>query len=284
MAARQPGQVGEQQAHRHRRHHLLQHPRRPGSTSRRATRSIRFTPWPEPLEVPADDSHGGRTPYLAARAAGGRRGLERRRAGAGGDGDREEAETQRRISGSPDRAHDYASREPRRIGRRFRNQEQSACNSARLGPISCAKESCPMRVATLALLIVVSAAPACKVYDPLYCDGPDGCTDPARPYCDLEGEHPASEGVARTCIPDPFAADARSRRRRRRRGRWRRRRRRRHSPASPDRSSSAPTATRPSTATIRAPPRSRSSAAPSAMPHEQLRHPAQSLNPHRSAD
>jgi hypothetical protein len=52
-------------------------------------------------------------------------------------------------------------------------------------------------------LIVVWAAPACKVYDPLYCDSPEGCTDPARPYCDLEGEHPASEGVARTCIPDP---------------------------------------------------------------------------------
>ncbi len=64
-----------------------------------------------------------------------------------------------------------------------------------------------MRVASLTLLIVVSAAPACKVYDPLYCDGPDGCTDPARSYCDLEGEYPASEGVARTCIPDPFAAD-----------------------------------------------------------------------------
>ncbi len=62
-----------------------------------------------------------------------------------------------------------------------------------------------MRVATLVLLIVLPAAPACKVYDPLYCDGPDGCTDPARPYCDLEGEYPASEGIARTCIADPFA-------------------------------------------------------------------------------
>ena len=65
-----------------------------------------------------------------------------------------------------------------------------------------------MRVASRALLILVCAAPACKVYDPLYCDGPDGCTDPARPYCDLAGEHPASEGIARTCIPDPFAGDA----------------------------------------------------------------------------
>jgi Tol biopolymer transport system component len=44
---------------------------------------------------------------------------------------------------------------------------------------------------------------ACTVTDPLYCDEQDQCTDPGRPFCDLEGEYPASEGVGRTCIPDP---------------------------------------------------------------------------------
>ncbi len=48
---------------------------------------------------------------------------------------------------------------------------------------------------------------ACKVYDPLYCDEGNRCTDPERLFCDLDGEYPASEGVARTCIPHPDAAD-----------------------------------------------------------------------------
>lgn len=40
--------------------------------------------------------------------------------------------------------------------------------------------------------------------DPLYCDDSTPCTDPARPFCDLTGEHPASGGIGKTCIPDPF--------------------------------------------------------------------------------
>jgi hypothetical protein len=46
---------------------------------------------------------------------------------------------------------------------------------------------------------------ACKVYDPLYCDEDRECTDPDRPFCDLNGDYPASEGIGRTCIPDPTA-------------------------------------------------------------------------------
>lgn len=45
---------------------------------------------------------------------------------------------------------------------------------------------------------------ACST-DPLYCDANSRCMDPERPFCDLAGEYPASEGVARTCIPDPDA-------------------------------------------------------------------------------
>jgi hypothetical protein len=44
---------------------------------------------------------------------------------------------------------------------------------------------------------------ACKAYDPLYCDANKPCTDPDRPFCDLNGEFEASEGIARTCIPEP---------------------------------------------------------------------------------
>ncbi len=60
-----------------------------------------------------------------------------------------------------------------------------------------------MRVAVFVCLLVPCAvALACKV-DPLYCDSSHRCTDPARPYGDLNGEYPASDGVPRTCIPDP---------------------------------------------------------------------------------
>lgn len=46
----------------------------------------------------------------------------------------------------------------------------------------------------------------CKVHDDLYCDEGRECTDPTRPYCDLTGAYPASEGIGRTCIPSPFDA------------------------------------------------------------------------------
>ncbi len=45
---------------------------------------------------------------------------------------------------------------------------------------------------------------ACLKKDPLYCDENTPCTDPALPFCDLDGEYEASEGIKRTCIPDPF--------------------------------------------------------------------------------
>ena len=52
-------------------------------------------------------------------------------------------------------------------------------------------------------------ATACKVPDPLYCDENTPCKDPDRPFCDFEGTYPASQGVGRTCIPDPGSgADA----------------------------------------------------------------------------
>lgn len=50
----------------------------------------------------------------------------------------------------------------------------------------------------------VAVVSACAVPDPLYCDEDTPCTDPERPYCDLKGEFPASEGIGRTCIPNPF--------------------------------------------------------------------------------
>jgi hypothetical protein len=55
----------------------------------------------------------------------------------------------------------------------------------------------------LALLLFLAS---CKVDDPLYCDLDRPCTDPERPFCDLGGDHPASDGIARTCIADPSSA------------------------------------------------------------------------------
>lgn len=48
----------------------------------------------------------------------------------------------------------------------------------------------------------------CKVTDPLFCDEGHPCTDPARPFCDVAGTYPASEGIGKTCIPDPSGAAA----------------------------------------------------------------------------
>jgi alpha-tubulin suppressor-like RCC1 family protein len=53
----------------------------------------------------------------------------------------------------------------------------------------------------LAAILVCSA---CLKKDPLYCDESTPCADPARPFCDVDGVYPASEGIKRTCIPDPF--------------------------------------------------------------------------------
>jgi alpha-tubulin suppressor-like RCC1 family protein len=61
----------------------------------------------------------------------------------------------------------------------------------------------PSRSVVSALLLV-ALAPACKKTDPLYCDETTPCTDPERPFCDLNGEYPDSDGIKRTCIPDPF--------------------------------------------------------------------------------
>ena len=61
-----------------------------------------------------------------------------------------------------------------------------------------------MRPRLLTLVLTSSASVlACKAYDPLYCDENKPCTDPARPFCDLNGDYPESEGVARTCIAEP---------------------------------------------------------------------------------
>ena len=60
-----------------------------------------------------------------------------------------------------------------------------------------------MRHTGVVFFVGLLALSACKAYDPLYCDANTPCTDPERPFCDLAGDYPASEGVARTCIPEP---------------------------------------------------------------------------------
>ena len=64
----------------------------------------------------------------------------------------------------------------------------------------------PSYALRLALAFVVLSA--CSKVDPLYCDPSTPCTDPERPFCDDNGEYPASDGIKHTCIPDPFGPDA----------------------------------------------------------------------------
>jgi hypothetical protein len=61
-----------------------------------------------------------------------------------------------------------------------------------------------MRIRTVLLAGLVALNPACLTPVALYCDEAKPCTDPARPFCDLNGQYPASEFIGHTCIPDPF--------------------------------------------------------------------------------
>jgi hypothetical protein len=64
-----------------------------------------------------------------------------------------------------------------------------------------------VRRMTLALPLILFAPElaGCTKIDPLFCSEEKPCSDPERPFCDLEGVYPASEGRGRTCIPDPYA-------------------------------------------------------------------------------
>jgi hypothetical protein len=57
------------------------------------------------------------------------------------------------------------------------------------------------------LLLVVpllASLAACWRTDPLYCERSADCADVAgRPFCDVDGTYPGSEGISRTCIADP---------------------------------------------------------------------------------
>ncbi len=56
----------------------------------------------------------------------------------------------------------------------------------------------------IAVGLLVGSVAGCKTPTPGYCDENTPCQDPERPFCDLNGEYPASEGVGRTCIPYPL--------------------------------------------------------------------------------
>lgn len=66
-------------------------------------------------------------------------------------------------------------------------------------------------VAVVALVGALGAG--CKVTNELYCCTSAsctevvGCSDPDRPFCDEDGAYPASDGVGRTCIPDPLSSE-----------------------------------------------------------------------------
>ena len=67
------------------------------------------------------------------------------------------------------------------------------------------KRTCAVKRVGLVMVGVLVAGGACTHTPELYCEDSADCTDPERPYCDLYGDYPASEGHGKTCIPDPFA-------------------------------------------------------------------------------
>ncbi len=61
--------------------------------------------------------------------------------------------------------------------------------------------------AYLAVVVATIAGGACSVKDTLYCETDQDCADnPGRPYCDVAGVWPQSEGIGKTCIGSPFDA------------------------------------------------------------------------------
>ena len=61
-----------------------------------------------------------------------------------------------------------------------------------------------MRMLLLSLCLVFLGS--CTRHDPLYCDENTPCTLANRPFCDLDGLYPGSDGHGRTCVPNPFDA------------------------------------------------------------------------------
>ncbi len=59
----------------------------------------------------------------------------------------------------------------------------------------------------LVLALAATVGGACAVKDTLYCETDQDCADnPGRPYCDVTGVWPQSEGIGKTCIGSPFDA------------------------------------------------------------------------------
>ena len=69
-----------------------------------------------------------------------------------------------------------------------------------------------MRLTLLWMVVgmLVGLGFGCSTKVEYYCDEDTPCKDryPDRPFCDLTGEYPASEGVGRTCIPNPVDGGA----------------------------------------------------------------------------
>ncbi len=77
-----------------------------------------------------------------------------------------------------------------------------------------------MRTSRLAFVVVAalvgSSAASCNYTNEQYCCTSPECADTAagvvacgdsdRPFCDEDGEYPASDGIGHSCIPDPLSS------------------------------------------------------------------------------
>jgi parallel beta-helix repeat protein len=62
-------------------------------------------------------------------------------------------------------------------------------------------------VRLLLLVPLLAALAACWRTDPLYCERNSDCADVSgRPFCDVDGTYPGSDGISHTCIADPGGA------------------------------------------------------------------------------
>ncbi|MEO8551333.1 MAG: hypothetical protein ABI678_15225 [Kofleriaceae bacterium] len=58
-----------------------------------------------------------------------------------------------------------------------------------------------IKYATVSVFVVIALA--CTQHNPAVCEGDGDCTDPARPFCDIDGQYPESSYSPNACSPTP---------------------------------------------------------------------------------
>lgn len=76
----------------------------------------------------------------------------------------------------------------------------------RTQPWSRANDKVSMGVTKFGIFMVLAGISACTEHNPSVCEGDSDCTDPARPFCDLDGEYAESNSSQRHVVRNPIVS------------------------------------------------------------------------------